>query len=221
MISKIVQVQEIITLLGGGEVSEDDLTLARRLAPRLVAADGGADHALAAGWMPEAVIGDFDSVSDKARTAIPAARLHPIANQDTTDFDKCLDHVSAPLMLGLGFLGARLDHAMAVLSGLLRQPGQRCLLLGQEDVTFLCPPTLSLTLPVGSRFSLYPMAPVRGVSRGLEWPIDGIDFAPGERLGTSNRVVGPVTLEMEAACMLVILPRDNLTEAIKALHPTG
>jgi thiamine pyrophosphokinase len=39
---------------------------------------------------PEAVIGDFDSIRPAARTALPPDRLHPIAEQDTTDFDKAL-----------------------------------------------------------------------------------------------------------------------------------
>jgi thiamine pyrophosphokinase len=62
------------------------------------------------------------------------------------------------------------------------------------------------------------MGPVRGTSRGLAWPIDGIDFLPGGRLGTSNRVEGGVVeLTMEAPLMLVILPRAALGAAISAL----
>ena len=44
-----------VTLLGGGAIGPDDLATALSVAPRLVAADGGASAALAAGHMPEAV----------------------------------------------------------------------------------------------------------------------------------------------------------------------
>ena len=218
MTSLIVQTNEMVTLLGGGQMAPGDLQVALGHAPFLVAADGGADRALAAGLVPEAVIGDFDSLSDAARQAIPDARLHEIAEQETTDFDKCLRLVEAPLMLGVGFMGKRLDHKLAALAGLVRAPGRRCILVGPNDIAFLCPPELRIALEPGSRFSLFPMGPVRGASRGLTWPIDDIDFLPGGRLGTSNRVEGGVVeLTMEAPLMLVILPRAALGAAISAL----
>ncbi|WP_212524463.1 thiamine diphosphokinase [Actibacterium sp. MT2.3-13A] len=218
MTSLIVQTNEMVTLLGGGAMDPGDLEVALSHAPLLVAADGGADRALAEGLMPEAVIGDFDSLSEEARRVIPAARLHPIAEQETTDFDKCLRLVEAPLLLGVGFLGARLDHKLAALAGLTRAPGRRCILIGGSDIVFLCPPELRIELEPGSRLSLFPMGPVRGESRGLKWPIRGIDFLPGGRIGTSNRVEGGVVeLSMAAPLMLVIVPRAGLGAAISAL----
>jgi len=218
MTSLIVQTNEMVTLLGGGQMAPGDLQAALAHAPFLVAADGGADRALAAGLMPEAVIGDFDSLSDAARQAIPDERLHKIAEQETTDFDKCLRLVEAPLMLGVGFMGKRLDHKLAALAGLVRAPARRCILIGPNDIAFLCPPDLRLELEPGSRFSLFPMGPVRGESRGLTWPIGGIDFLPGGRIGTSNRVEEAVVeLTMEAPLMLVILPRAALGAAVSAL----
>lgn len=218
MASMIVQTNEMVTLLGGGEMGPGDLVAALSHAPFLVAADGGANRALAEGLMPRAVIGDFDSLSEEARRVIPDESLHEIPEQESTDFDKCLRLVEAPLMLGVGFMGARLDHKLAALAGLVRQPVRRCILMGPRDVAFLCPPELRLELEPGSRFSLFPMGPVRGESRGLTWPIGGIDFLPGGRIGTSNQVDdGVVELTMEAPLMLVILPRLALGAAISAL----
>ena len=221
MSEKIVTSGEMVTLLGGGRIAPDDIALARGLAPVAVAADGGAAHALAAGWMPRAVIGDFDSISDEVRAAIPADRLHVIAEQESTDFDKCLRSISAPLVLGLGFLGTRLDHELAALGALSRPGRPPCILMGGHDIAFLCPPGLDLDLPQGTRVSLFPLGPVTGRSTGLEWPIDGIDFAADGRVGTSNRVSGPVRLEIDAPRMLAILPRDALEAAIRALVPGG
>ncbi|NCU21110.1 thiamine pyrophosphokinase, partial [Candidatus Falkowbacteria bacterium] len=89
----IIKSNKGVTLIGGARVGASDLAQALALAPCLVAADGGADRALALGHMPEAVIGDFDSISPAARAAIAPERLHPIAEQDSTDFGKCLRHV--------------------------------------------------------------------------------------------------------------------------------
>jgi len=222
MSAPIVESSVGITLVGGAPAPARALGAALRLAPCLVAADGGADRALAAGLVPRAVIGDFDSISPAARAAIPADRLHPIAEQETTDFDKALRSVAAPFVLALGFSGARIDHGLAVFNALVRHPARRCIVLGGPDAVFLCPPAITLRLQVGDRLSLFPMGPVSGQSTGLRWPVDGIGFAPDGVIGTSNMVSDPeVRLSFDAARMLVILPRGRLRSALAALVPGG
>jgi thiamine pyrophosphokinase len=209
-----------VTLVGGAPTTPRALGAALRLAPCLVAADGGADRALAAGVMPRAVIGDFDSISPAGRAALPSDRLHPISEQETTDFDKALRSVVAPFVLALGFAGARIDHGLAVFNTLVRHPGRRCLVLGGQDAVFLCPPAITLNLRPGDRLSLFPMGPVSGRSTGLRWPVDGLEFAPDGLIGTSNMVADPVvTLSFDAPRMLVILPRARLRSALAALVP--
>lgn len=209
-----------MTLVGAGALGPRDLALALKRAPVIVAADSGADRVLAAGHMPQAVIGDFDSISDHARGVIPAERLHPIAEQETTDFDKALRMIAAPLVIAVGFAGARIDHGLAVFNALVRQAGRRCIVIGSQDVVFACPPEIALDLPVGSRLSLFPMGAVRGESAGLEWPVAGIGFAPDGAIGTSNRVVARrVRLAFDGPGMLVILPRRQLDAAIRGLCP--
>jgi thiamine pyrophosphokinase len=97
-------------------------------------------------------------------------------------------------------------------------------MLGPCDVAFAAPPELALSLPVGTRVSLFPMGEVTGQSEGLRWPIDGLDLAPGGRIGTSNvTVAATVRLRFSAPRMLVFLPRDCLAAAISALagEPAG
>ena len=186
-------------------------------APVLVAADGGADRALAAGYEPEAVIGDLDSLSDAARSRL-AARLHHVPEQDSTDFDKALRHVDAPFVLAVGVTGARVDHGLAVLNALVRHRGPPCLLLGSEDVIFHAVNPVRLRLAVGDRVSLFPMARVTGRSEGLRWPIEGMDFAPDGRIGTSNAASATtVRLSFDGPGMLVMVPRNRLDAAIRAV----
>lgn len=216
----IVQQSQPVTLIGGAEVNNQGLERALALAPGIVAADGGADTALIHGLTPDAVIGDFDSISESARDVLPAAHQHPIEDQDSTDFDKCLSNIHAPLIIGVGFSGARLDHQLAAFNTLVRHPAQRCVLLGEGDLAFLCPPSLRLDLPVGTTLSLFPMGAVEGISDGLHWSIAGLNFAPDGRVGTSNRTTGPVFLNMTAPKMLVILPHDALEAVAEALLET-
>ena len=218
MNSPIVQSTHGVTLAGGGPFSARDLRLALARAPLAVAADSGADRLLRLGVVPEAVIGDMDSISDAARAEIPVARQHLVAEQVTTDFDKALRLIEAPLVLALGFAGARLDHGLAAFSTLIARADRRCILIGPQDLAFAAPPRLELSLQPGEPLSLFPMAPVTGRSEGLEWPIAGIDFAPDGMIGTSNRVVARrVVLQFDRRGMLVILPRKRLDAAIRAL----
>ena len=217
----IVQSTAGVTLAGGGGFSLKLLEIARSLAPTLVAADGGADRLLRLGCEPQAVIGDFDSISKQAQARL-AGRLFPIPEQATTDFDKALRSVAAPFVLAIGFSGARLDHGLAVLNGLVRHKDRRCLVMGGQDVTFLAPRALTLRLPVGSRLSLFPMGPVEGESEGLRWPLQGIRFAPDGMIGTSNEVSAPeVHLRFSADLMLVILPRSAVVAALDAFALPG
>lgn len=219
MNAPIVQSTRGVTLAGGGPFSVRDLKLALARAPLPVAADSGADRLLRFGVLPEAVIGDMDSISNCAKAEIPVDRQHLVAEQVTTDFDKALRSIDAPLVLALGFAGARLDHGLAAFSTLIARTERRCILIGPQDLAFAAPPRLELSVAPGEPVSLFPMAPVTGQSEGLEWPIAGISFAPDGMIGTSNRAVArSVVLEFDRRGMLVILPRRRLDAAIRALR---
>ncbi|MDZ4089039.1 MAG: thiamine diphosphokinase [Tabrizicola sp.] len=219
MNSPIVQSTHGVTLAGGGPFSARDLTLALARAPLAVAADSGADRLLRFGVVPHAVIGDMDSISAAARAKIPVERQYLVAEQVTTDFDKALRSIDAPLILALGFAGARLDHGLAAFSTLIARSDRRCILIGPQDVAFAAPSRLEVAVTPGEAVSLFPMAPVTGRSAGLEWPIEGISFAPDGMIGTSNRAMARrVVLEFDRTGMLVILPRRRLDAAIRALR---
>ena len=213
----IVQDLGPITLVGGGAATLGELKAAMSIAPEVVAADGGAAFAMTHGADLRAVIGDFDSISDVVRAAVPEASLHHVPEQDSTDFEKCLARIKAPLILGVGFTGARMDHQMAACNALVRAAHQRCVLLGSDDVIFLAPPSLRLDLPERARVSLFPMGAVEGVSEGLRWPIQGLNFAPDRQIGTSNAALGPVFLNMTAPKMLVMVALEHLEAVVAGL----
>lgn len=216
MIQPIVSSTSPITLIGGADPAPDAVTDALSWGKTLVCADGGADTALWAGLDPVAVIGDMDSVSDTARTTY-ADVFHQIAEQDSTDFDKALRHIDAPLVLGVGFSGARLDHELGSMTVLVRHPDRRCILIGADTIVLLCPPQITLDVPLGSPVSLYPMADVGCISDGLRWPTAGLRFAPDARVGTLNKADGQVVLRPDAPKMLLILPRAALDITVRAL----
>lgn len=222
MTAPIVESSRPVTLLGGAPLETKRLSEALALAPVLVAADGGADTALAAGHVPRAVIGDMDSLSGAARAKLDPASLHRITEQDSTDFDKAMRAIRAPLVLAVGFTGARLDHELAVYNALVRGRPGAAIVMGDADIAVHCPREIVLDLPVGTRVSLFPMRAMRGRSTGLRWPIDGLDMAPDGRVGTSNQSAAPrVGLSFDGGGMLLILPRAQIRQAVRALWPGG
>ena len=213
----IVSKNEPITLVGGAPVGTKLLSEAIAIAPLTVAADGGAKVLLECDHDPLAVIGDMDSLPGDLQARIPENRIHHIAEQDSTDFEKCLSRITAPLIVGVGFLGGRIDHQMAVQSVLSRYAHHRCLLIGMYDAMCVVPPQFALDLPVGTRVSLFPMAPTKIASQGLQWPTEGLQFSPSGQIGTSNRSTGKLIFAPQNSAMLIILPRKFAPQIAEAL----
>ena len=217
MDQKRVQSQHGVTLVGGGDVDAEILEDALKIAPTLVAADGGADHALAHGHIPEVAIGDLDSISAEARERVGASNIIEAIDQNKTDFEKSVALIDAPLILGVGFFGGRLDHSLAALSALVQIGEKPVILVGAQDVVFSAPSELSLEIEVGSRFSVFPLAEMRAKSQGLEWPLDPHLLSPLGRIGTSNRVSGPVHIIFDRPGAVLLTPRAGLETVVKAL----
>jgi thiamine pyrophosphokinase len=206
-----------VTLVGGGPVAPADLAAALALAPEAVAADGGGDHALPPGHAFRAVIGDMDSL--RGREGLAGVPVHAIPEQETTDLEKCLYSVEAPLFVGLGFLGGRIDHHLAAMNALAKNPDKRVVLVGGGELCFLCPRRFEIDLAAGTKVSLFPMAEVRGLEwEGLRWPLAG-SFRPDGRIGTSNLALGGrVRMAFDAPRMLAILPAALLGPVAERLR---
>lgn len=86
-----------------------------RQADFILAADGGADRALAAGVRPDAVIGDLDSVSPRTRHALQDTPFIHVKRQDNTDLEKALDWLRTQKFdscMIAGAVGGRLDFTL-------------------------------------------------------------------------------------------------------------
>ncbi|MFZ3582266.1 thiamine diphosphokinase [Loktanella sp. DJP18] len=219
MITTIVHVASPVTLIGGADLDDSDLNICLKVAPSVVAADGGADHALRKGLQPLAVIGDMDSASPAARQAF-ADVLHPIDEQDTTDFEKCLTRIQASLIMAAGFLGGRLDHTLSVLGVLARLRACHVVLIVRDDVCVLLPEGNSVWhLRPGDRAALLPLGPARVTSDGLRWDLAARRMAPDGVVSSSNAVARPVVRLDVTGPVLLTLPRAAwavVTDAVRA-----
>lgn len=217
MKEKIVQTPLGITIIGAGRVRDGQLTRSRQLAPFVVAADGGLRHVRKSGFVADAVIGDLDGVRGIENQIAPE-RIHRIDEQDSTDFEKCLYATNAPFVIAHGVTGSRFDHSLAAMNALVKYAAMPVIVVSGKDLIFVCPASLHLSLPVGTRLSLFPMARVCGTSDGLKYPVNGIGFSPTGRIGTSNQTdAAQVRLSFAKPRMLVILPWKHLETVVGAL----
>ena len=202
-----------MAIVGGGAV---DPALLAELAGRgvaLVGADGGGDAIGDAGLVPAAIIGDLDSLRDRAVWEKRTRVIH-IAEQITTDFQKALYSTSAPVTLALGMTGKRLDHTLAALSAVLQYaPTRRLLLVDEVDVALAVVGSIRFEAGARERVSIHPLLPIRfSHSTGLFYPMDGLLLEPGGLIGTSNEGTGgPVeVVPADDTPWLLILGKERL-----------
>ena len=191
----------------------------------LVAADGGAQLAAAAGRLPSVIAGDLDSVSRSAEldAAIRGGSVRidrRSSEKDETDTEIALDAAVAGGALRVDVVGAlggsRVDHELANLLMLAdRRYGgvQVSVVRGTTRVRPLHGgDELELKGSVGDTVSLIPVGgDAIGVDTvGLAYALDGDTLRFGRARGVSNRIAKrPARVRLERGVMLVVeLPAE-------------
>ena len=148
----------------------------------ILAADGGAQKAAAAGVMPDKIIGDFDSLS--TQQTWPREKLLRIPRQDNTDLEKALDYLQDNHFTHVtiaGGTGGRWDFSIGNFLSVYPY-------LAQMDICFaadgwkiypLIKPTQKTVRP-GARVSLIPVTACQNVTlKGLQYPLQNATLELG------------------------------------------
>ncbi len=197
------QFQTPVFLVGEGELPEAQFKSLYSTDYPLIAADGGANILREFGVLPYAVIGDMDSLKDRAYFEIHSQVLH-LEDQNSTDLEKCLNEVEAPFYLALGFIGKRFDHTLEILHVLEKYADKRVAFFSREDIIVRLPRHFRLQLPPQTRLSLYPLKRTQLLnSTGLKYPLKGLVMEQGQMIGTSNEqaeegLIGIIPIEFSA-----------------------
>jgi thiamine pyrophosphokinase len=201
-----------VNLIGGGDVSDEQLDQIRESNLPVYCADAGLLEAKSAGLTISGVIGDLDTVGTTAIENVPIAYF---PDQNSTDFDKSLSMIDAQYILCYGFLGRRLDHSLASISSIAKSD-KTAFVINEMDFCAVCPPHLNLNLPVGSRVSLFPVVPTKARSTGLEYNVNGIDLSPIGMISTSNNTNEPqIDIWIDSGVALVVMPRSELASVLE------
>ena len=181
-----------IIIVANGDSAPCDLSQASLV----IAADGGARHALAWGRTPDVVIGDFDSLDADSRQKLEHAGARLIAypaRKDETDLELALLHaasLSPRRVTILAAWGDRPDHTLANVLLLLRPEfaGLDLRLIADSQEIRLVRDAVTLHGHPGDLVSLLPIErDAVGVSTsGLEYSLHNETLRLGSSRGVSN-----------------------------------
>lgn len=190
-------------LLLNGEIA--DPALIRRLARRcalVICADGGARHARLLRLVPDAVVGDMDSLPRPLPRAWARTLYCCDFNEDASDFEKSVifaRRTGCRRLYAAGLLGGRLDHVMVNLALVRRFAEAMDLVAVDRGLAFLRGSGRHrFPWKRGQIFSLLAATPRALLSvAGGRYALRRAVLRPGSR-GLSNVALGPVDVTVHS-----------------------
>ena len=197
-------------VIANGEPPKKQLLLSlAREANIVICADGGANAALKAGIVPNAIVGDLDSIRAEALVKFHRVPTYEDTDDETTDLEKAIswvvkskyDHVTV-----VGATGKRIDHSVGNLAVLPKfYPDAIVRFVDDMGELEYIGRELEFVAKKGAVVSLIPLSRCEGiVTEGLRYALQGEALELGVREGTSNVVVSsPVTIKVQKGHLLL------------------
>lgn len=208
-------------IFANGELGNPGLTRSLILPDDVViAADGGARHALNIGIIPSLVIGDLDSLSENDVRALGEMGVHLLrfpTTKDETDLELAVLHALragyAPILI-MGAFGGRLDQSLANIALLAGPETIKTDIRLDDGVTeaFFVRGAAVIQGRAGDTLSLVPWGrPVHGVTTsGLVYPLDNESLFPYRTRSISNEMLAQsARVQLKSGLLLCIHIRKN------------
>ncbi len=175
----------------------------------IICADGGANAALKAGIVPDAIVGDIDSIHAEALVRFHRVSTYEEHDDETTDLEKAItwaikskyDHITV-----VGATGRRIDHSIGNLAVLPKfYPDAIVRFVDDNGEVQYVGREIEFEAVKGAVISLIPLNRCEGiVTSGLKFALQGETLELGVREGTSNVVVSsPVTIRVKKGHLLL------------------
>jgi thiamine pyrophosphokinase len=180
---------------------------------KLICADGGANSALKMNLIPDAIIGDLDSISSAALKRFEQkSEIIQLKRQNDTDVEKCLKYAinkKFNQVMLTGVTGNRLDHTICNLGIVLKFLDQINISLVAED-SYLKPykGNIELKSNIGETISIYGFDKKTKISsKGLKYELKNVSLPFGKKESTSN-VAQKNIVQLKIRNGVVFLIRD-------------
>lgn len=208
-------------------VGKDSCVKHNIIPPLVIAADSGAMLALDCGFLPDAVVGDMDSIPEATLNELDNRNVELITHPRDKDFSdselglRILRERGAQIVLMAGGGGGRLDHLAALLRGLEHEDAPDVWLTAR-DIIYRVDGPIHFTVIPGSELSCFPLGrgelPVE--TEGLKWELGGLNL-DNSRFSLSNRcesgqfLIAPQNVSGATAAVAVIADQTS------KLRPVG
>lgn len=202
----------LITVVAGGNPLPAGIASQILPASLVIAADSGADHALAVGLQPDVIVGDLDSIDPHTLTELDGSaeiRQHP-TDKDATDLElavRAAFEAGATALQIVGGHGGRLDHLLGNYQLITSLECPVTWFAGLDRLV-ISSGAATLNTSSGQTLTLLTVSESATVSvRGTRWELDRGVVRRGETRGVSNVAIGAVVeLEVHAGRVVVVLP---------------
>ncbi len=191
--------------------------LLRRLvreADVFVCADGGANAAHTMGLVPDAIVGDLDSVKPSTLKAFNNSLVIRVARQDNTDMEKALDfclHQGFRRVTVTGITGGRVDMTLGNLIVLWKYIERiEIMLAGTGWVGFPVKGAAQFRAPMGSTVSILPFGALHGATlQGLRYPLRNATIKAGDVAVSNTSVRGRFSVRFGSGRGLVLILNEE------------
>jgi len=207
-------------ILADGAFPEHEIPLGYlRNAEKIICCDGSVDNLLLAGLIPDAIVGDLDSVSGKVKEEY-SDRLFPDRDQETNDLTKavrwCVGNNYKDLVI-LGATGKREDHTVGNIS-LLVEYAREVEVMMVTDTGFLRPFLKSCEIRSfrGQQISVFSINPETEITAsGLRYPLIRKKLRNWWE-ATLNEATGEkIALEFVGGALILFLQFDPLHPVVE------
>jgi len=207
-----------VVIFANGQLSRPEkLRALLRKDDFIICADGGANHALTLGLLPDLLIGDLDSIAPKNLAILQNRGVKiesALCDQSKTDLEVSLDHarsIGAREVLLLTSLGGRLDHTLANLMIASREDlqGIQLSFFDGETYAIFVHSGQSVTLH-GHSGDVISLIPFTKTATGLsldkvKWPLNEATLKRGSTLSISNQMTSKnCTLSLDRGTVLIL-----------------
>jgi thiamine pyrophosphokinase len=180
-----------------------------REANKIICADGGANTALKSGIVPDAIVGDLDSIHAEALVKFHRVPTFEDRDDETTDLEKAIlwaikanyDHITV-----VGATGKRVDHSVGNLAVIAKYYPDAIIRFVDDlgEISYIGR-ELTFEAKNGDVVSLIPLSRCEGiVTKGLRYALEGEALELGVREGTSNVVDNsPVNIKVQKGHLLL------------------
>jgi thiamine pyrophosphokinase len=179
----------------------------------IIAADGAANQLAKKNINPDYIIGDLDSLDNKYNWV--NSKIIKIPDQNTTDFEKCIDYINTNMLfptLVLGINGGEIDHIIDNLNKFIKYSSTIPMIFFDTPNKWgiAMTSTLSINTEVSNIVSIFPFLQNTHLkSQGLHWELNSDKHSILQNTSTRNKTTTEHTIIQSSQDKVLVITESK------------